>query len=328
MDLQEVKARQQRRAALAATIIERRVEELVSGEDLSWPQASESSQATATGRPTASLGALPGAPSTGSLAEQKTEILYFRAAWCKPCQEMDDIVNRCAESESISLRIVDVTADPSIARTHHVDRIPTVVLLRNDHEIGRRSGVTSFEQLRGFFRAPIGVSVRLRSIPQTAPYSEQAVTKSTAGRRATSDGAEPGNSITAKTATVLRVSFTDLAPPPEKQTDEFTEKDVAYMQKQLEHVDGERIRIRGFMYPTFKTIGLTAFTMARDNEICCFSRQPKIYDIIGISLADGQTTDFIDSKPFNVEGVLRIAPEADDTELYELYFIDNARVVQ
>ena len=42
MDLQQVKTQQQRRQALAAKIIERRVEELVSGADLSWPANSTS----------------------------------------------------------------------------------------------------------------------------------------------------------------------------------------------------------------------------------------------------------------------------------------------
>ncbi|HIE98714.1 MAG TPA: hypothetical protein EYG03_20725 [Planctomycetes bacterium] len=101
----------------------------------------------------------------------------------------------------------------------------------------------------------------------------------------------------------------------------------------LNDLSGQRIRIRGFMYPTFEATGLTAFTMARDNGICCFVRQPKIYDIIGIILADGETTDYIEGKPFDVEGVFRIAPEADDeelddAELFQLYRIEDAKVLR
>jgi len=40
LDLHELKSRQQRRAKLASKIVERRVEELLSGEDLSWPGTS------------------------------------------------------------------------------------------------------------------------------------------------------------------------------------------------------------------------------------------------------------------------------------------------
>ncbi len=96
----------------------------------------------------------------------------------------------------------------------------------------------------------------------------------------------------------------------------------------LNDLSGQRIRIRGFMYPTFEATGLKAFTMARDNGICCFVRQPKIYDIIGISLADGATTDYIEGKPFDVEGIFQIVPEADDTELYQLYRIADAKVLK
>lgn len=96
----------------------------------------------------------------------------------------------------------------------------------------------------------------------------------------------------------------------------------------LTQLDGQRIRIRGFMYPTFEATGLTAFTLARDNGICCFVREPKIYDIIAIKLAKGQTSDYIDNKPFDVEGTFRIVPEADEEELYQLYSIEDATVVK
>lgn len=82
------------------------------------------------------------------------------------------------------------------------------------------------------------------------------------------------------------------------------------------------------MYPTFEATGLKAFHMARDNGICCFVRQPKIYDIIGVKLAQGQTTDYIEGKPFDVEGTFLIAPEADSEELFQLYKIVDAFVVK
>lgn len=96
----------------------------------------------------------------------------------------------------------------------------------------------------------------------------------------------------------------------------------------LQNLDGAVIRIRGFMYPTFLATGLTEFAMARDNGICCFVRQPKIYDIISVSLAEGETTDYIANRPFDVEGVFRIDPESDESSLTRLYRIEQARVLQ
>ena len=81
------------------------------------------------------------------------------------------------------------------------------------------------------------------------------------------------------------------------------------------------------MYPTFVATGLTGFTLARDNGICCFVRQPKIYDIIAVVMADGETTDYIANRPFDVEGIFRIDPQADDKDLSRLYRIEQARVL-
>lgn len=126
----------------------------------------------------------------------------------------------------------------------------------------------------------------------------------------------------------LRVSYDDIdllkvlnmEPVPVDADQHFPEW--------LTQLDGQRIRIRGFMYPTFEATGLKAFTLARDNGICCFVREPKIYDIISIKLAKGQTSDYIDNKPFDVEGIFRIAPEADEEELYQLYRIEDATVLK
>ena len=102
---------------------------------------------------------------------------------------------------------------------------------------------------------------------------------------------------------------------------------VEFFPEWLKSLDGKLIRIRGFMYPTFEATGLTSFTLARDNGICCFVRQPKIYDIIGVTLAAGVSTDYIEGRPFDVEGIFRIVPQSDEKDLSRLYSIDNAKVL-
>ncbi len=52
----------------------------------------------------------------------------------------------------------------------------------------------------------------------------------------------------------------------------------------LKALDGRRIRVRGFMYPPYEETGIQMFLLARDNQICCFGRNPKIYDIIPVTL--------------------------------------------
>ena len=96
----------------------------------------------------------------------------------------------------------------------------------------------------------------------------------------------------------------------------------------LNDLNGKRIRLRGFMYPTFVATGIKQFGLARDNGICCFVRDPKIYDMFEVYLGEAETTDYIDGKPFDVEGIFRIVPEADEFGLYQLYRIEDAKVLR
>lgn len=126
----------------------------------------------------------------------------------------------------------------------------------------------------------------------------------------------------------VRVSYDDIdllkvlnmEPVPANATEHFPDW--------LKSLDGKLVRIRGFMYPTYVATGLTEFALARDNGICCFVRQPKIYDIMTVQLAEGETTDYIANRPFDVEGIFRIDPDADQPQLSRLYRIEQAKVLQ
>lgn len=127
--------------------------------------------------------------------------------------------------------------------------------------------------------------------------------------------------------TSLRVSYDDIDLLKVLNMEPVPPNAPEYFPQWLKELDGKTIRIRGFMYPTFVATGLTGFTLARDNGICCFVRQPKIYDIIAVVMADGETTDYIANRPFDVEGIFRIDPQADDKDLSRLYRVEQARVL-
>ncbi len=129
----------------------------------------------------------------------------------------------------------------------------------------------------------------------------------------------PGNSLRVGYDDIDLLKVLNMEPVPPNAPDFFP--------PWLKELDGKTIRIRGFMYPTFVATGLTEFVLARDNGICCFVRQPKVYDIIGVVMADGETTDYIANRPFDVEGIFRIDPQADDKDLSRLYRIEQARVL-
>ncbi len=125
----------------------------------------------------------------------------------------------------------------------------------------------------------------------------------------------------------LRVSYDDIDLLKVLNMEPVPADAVSHFPEWLKQLDGQTVRIRGYMYPTFEATGLTSFTLARDNGICCFVRQPKIYDIISVSLAPGEVSDYIANRPFDVEGVFRIDPGADQTDLSRLYKIEQARVL-
>ena len=96
----------------------------------------------------------------------------------------------------------------------------------------------------------------------------------------------------------------------------------------LKGLSGQRIKIRGFMYPTFETEGIERFVLARDNQICCFGRDPKIYDLVQIDMRAGKTTNYIPAtRAFDVVGRLKIEMVAEGGKPYGLYFLEDAEVI-
>jgi len=125
----------------------------------------------------------------------------------------------------------------------------------------------------------------------------------------------------------VRISYDDIDLLKILNMEPVPPNAAEYFPEWLASLNGKQIRIRGWMYPTFVSEGLTSFTLARDNGICCFQRMPKIYDVIFVKLEGGQTSRYIDQRPFDVEGTFRIDSESDGSELPRLYKIENARVL-
>ena len=73
------------------------------------------------------------------------------------------------------------------------------------------------------------------------------------------------------------------------------------------------------MFPPFQDTGIRGFVLARDNQICCFGRTPKEYDLVDIFLRKGVSTHYIQNRPFDVVGTFRIKSEIEKyTAMYEL----------
>lgn len=60
----------------------------------------------------------------------------------------------------------------------------------------------------------------------------------------------------------------------------------------LLRLDGLKIRIRGYIKPSFKQSGLEKFVFVRDNQECCFGPGAALYDCILVEMAKNRATDF------------------------------------
>ena len=125
----------------------------------------------------------------------------------------------------------------------------------------------------------------------------------------------------------LRVSYDDFDLLKILNMEPVTPNAAELMPDWLKSLNGKRVRVRGFMYPPFQETGLRGFVLARDNQICCFGRNPKIYDLVEVTMRDGVTANYIQSRPFDVVGVFRIEAAAEDGELFRLFQIADAVVI-
>lgn len=126
-----------------------------------------------------------------------------------------------------------------------------------------------------------------------------------------------------------RVSYDDLDLLKVLNMEPVTENAVELMPAWLRGLDGQRIRIRGFMYPTFEAEGIERFVLARDNQICCFGRDPKIYDLVQVDMRAGKTTHYIPAtRAFDVIGRFKIDLESEGGKHLGLYYIEDAEIVE
>jgi len=95
----------------------------------------------------------------------------------------------------------------------------------------------------------------------------------------------------------------------------------------LSGLHGKRIVLRGWMYPPNQESDIPAFMFVRDNEICCFGRKPLVYDKLAVTLREGQTTHYIQGRPFDVHGIMVVKSRIIDGEWFWLYMINDAVVL-
>jgi thioredoxin 1 len=76
-------------------------------------------------------------------------LVDFGAEWCKPCKQLDPIVEELAEEWGDKIKVVKTDADVNVDTTmkYGVMGLPTLILFVSGEEVARLSGLTSRRKL-------------------------------------------------------------------------------------------------------------------------------------------------------------------------------------
>lgn len=149
------------------------------------------------------------------------------------------------------------------------------------------------------------------------------------------DGAAPVDDPGAKPDKGSRFSHkASSAPPVASKTLDLSYDDLKFemqtevpfqrslLTEQINGYAGRKIRIRGFMLPSFVKDGITQFVLVRDNMECCFGPGAALYDCIMIQLVSGKSTSY-SVRPITVEGLFSIKEWHDfDGAIRAIYHLD------
>lgn len=91
--------------------------------------------------------------------------------------------------------------------------------------------------------------------------------------------------------------------------------------KKIEALEGQLVRLRGYMLPSFQQSGIKKFVLVRDNMECCFGPGAAIYDCVIIEMQGSASASF-SVRPIAVEGVFSVSefkgPDGNHLAIYHI----------
>ena len=108
------------------------------------------------------------------------------------------------------------------------------------------------------------------------------------------------------------------------------EKDEPYdsskLTEEVKKLDGQNIRIRGYILPSFQQSGIKQFILVRDNMECCFGPGAMLHDCVVVEMIPPATADFT-VRPVSVEGNFTIRElKGPDGNYLAIYHLDGKQV--
>ena len=74
------------------------------------------------------------------------KILRFTASWCQPCKGL--AMNIESADLSLPIEVIDIDSNRELAMEYGIRSVPTLVMLEENIEVKRTSGVMSTQQLK------------------------------------------------------------------------------------------------------------------------------------------------------------------------------------
>jgi len=160
-----------------------------------------------------------------------------------------------------------------------------------------------------------GAPAEVRPVPAAAPPSRPiAATPPTPPA--------PATPATDRPAAPRDISFDDIKLDL-KKGDPFS-RDL--LPARVTALETTRIRIRGYILPSFQQTGLTQFVLVRDNMECCFGPGALLHDCVVVRMIPGKTAAF-SIRPVAVTGTFHVQElRGPDGRHLAIYTLDGEAV--
>jgi hypothetical protein len=120
----------------------------------------------------------------------------------------------------------------------------------------------------------------------------------------------------------LEITFDDIKLDMQKG-DPFT-RDL--LPRRVTDLERRRVRIRGYILPSFQQTGIEQFVLVRDNQECCFGPGAALHDCVVVRMRPGKSTTF-SIRPVAVAGTFRLDElRGADGRHLAIYALDGEEV--
>ncbi len=110
-----------------------------------------------------------------------------------------------------------------------------------------------------------------------------------------------------------RISFSDLQPSPQR-------KDILHSPK-AESLADQQVFVKGYVYPDGQLDNIKQFVLVPDMGTCCFGGQPKLTDMIQVTLKDPLRTKYSFTRR-KFAGTFRLTASSADKLGTVIYHLD------